>query len=92
MVGTLAILPTTLEWAMKKIAIALTAIAGIVFLSGCAYPSYGPYGYYNGYPYRYAYGYGPYPYRYAYGYGPNTYWWNGARYNCAYNYSAVLCG
>ena len=66
---------------MKKIAIALTALAGITFLAGCAYdsPYYG----------RYAYNYD-----YDYGYRPvhHFYFRDGIRFDCLYNYDVAFCG
>ena len=66
---------------MKKIVIALTALAGITFLSGCAYD----------------YGYAYYPYHrdvVGYGYGPyhHYYWREGLRYDCVYSFDAAFCG
>ncbi len=64
---------------MKKIAIALSALAGIVFLSGCAYDTYGD---------RYAYNYDvvtPAPVHHMYFLG-------GVRYDCFYTFDARFCG
>lgn len=63
---------------MKKIAIALSALAGIVFLSGCAYDS----GYYHRYAYDYGYA-GPYS---------RTYFLGGVRYDCVHTWNATFCG
>jgi hypothetical protein len=67
---------------MKKTAIALSAVAGIMFLSGCAYD-----GYYD----RYAYNYN---YDYDYGYRPvhHFYFQDGIRYDCRFNYNVAFCG
>ncbi len=67
---------------MKKIAITLSALAGIVFLSGCAsdyYPGYGSVAY---------------NYDYDYGYRPihHFYFVDGVRYDCLYNYNVAFCG
>ena len=62
---------------MKKFAIALSALAGIVFLSGCAYDS--------GYYHRYAYDYGYAPAR-------HYYFMNGIRYDCVYDFNTAFCG
>lgn len=74
---------------MNKIAIALSALAGIVLLSGCAYDGYAvyhsPYAYNYAYPYAYAYGYGP-------GFRPRFYWQDGVRYDCVYRYNSAFCG
>jgi len=67
---------------MKKIAIALTALAGITFLSGCAYDYYG-YSYYPYHRYALGYGYGPYH---------HYYWRAGLRYDCVYSFDATFCG
>ncbi|HEX5282416.1 MAG TPA: hypothetical protein VFW28_20230 [Micropepsaceae bacterium] len=64
---------------MKKIVIALTALAGITFLSGCAYDGYN-------YGDHYAYGYG-----YARPYH-NFYGREGLRYDCINSFDATLCG
>lgn len=67
---------------MKKIAIALSALAGIAFLSGCAYDT----GY--GYSDRYAYDYNvvsPAPVH-------HVYWMSGVRYDCFYSFDARFCG
>jgi hypothetical protein len=61
---------------MKKIAIALSALAGIVFLSGCAYNDYGG---------RYAYGYGYVPVH-------HYYFSSGIRRDCLYDYDVAFCG
>ena len=63
---------------MKKIAIALTALAGIVYLSGCAYDN--DYG-------RSAYGYG-----YAPPVVHHYYFNSGTRRDCLYDYDAAFCG
>ena len=74
-----------MEWTMKKITIAVSAVAGMMMLSGCAaevayYPVH-PYGYaYNVYP-----GYGPYAYN-AYPYAYGRYAYNGYRYGRGYYY------
>lgn len=61
---------------MKKIVIALTALAGITFLSGCAYD----------------YGYSYYPYhRYAFGYSSYDHPFYG-RFDCVHNWNATFCG
>ena len=65
---------------MKKIVIALTALAGITFLSGCAYDD----GYYYGGRYAYNYGYTPAYHHY--------YWREGLRYDCVYSFDAAFCG
>lgn len=64
---------------MKKIVIALTALAGITFLSGCAYD-----GYYYGDRYAYGYGYAPAYHHY--------YYREGLRYDCLYSFDAAFCG
>lgn len=65
---------------MKKIAIAVSALAGIIFLSGCAYDTYGYYGDHV------AYGYGVgYPYH-------HYYFRDGARFDCLYSYDVSFCG
>jgi hypothetical protein len=65
---------------MKKIAIALTAMAGITFLSGCAYDR-GPY--YDRYSFNeYAY---VSPYH-------HYYFRNGVRFDCVYSYDVAFCG
>lgn len=63
---------------MKKIAIALSALAGIVMLSGCAY---------GGYSDRYAY-------NLDYGYAPihHYYFRDGLRYDCFTDFDAGFCG
>ena len=66
---------------MKKIAIALSALAGIVFLSGCAYDRYG----YDRYD-RYSYGYGYVRPSHHY------YFRNGVRFDCLYSYDVAFCG
>jgi len=65
---------------MKKIFIALTALAGITFLSGCAYDNYG-------------FSYYPHPYSVAYGYGAGHryYWRGGVPYDCLYSFDAAFC-
>lgn len=68
---------------MKTITMGVTAVAGFLFLSGCAGGYYGTYGYYDAYGNRYVYAapYRPYGYYYRYyyspyGYGPYAYnWW-----------------
>ena len=77
---------TCVESEMKKIAIALSALAGIVFLSGCAYDTFGD---------RYAYDYD----RYAYNYDVvapapvhHMYFLGGVRYDCFYTFNARFCG
>ena len=64
---------------MKKNAIAISALAGIVFLSGCAYDSY---------PDRYAYGY---DYGYVRPYH-HYYFRDGIRFDCLYSYDVAFCG
>lgn len=64
---------------MKKIVIALTALAGITFLSGCAYD-----GYYYGDRFAVGYGYAA-PYH-------HYYWREGLRYDCVYSFDAAFCG
>jgi len=62
---------------MKKMVIALSALAGIVFLSGCAYD----YGYD-----RLSYGYGYVsPYH-------HYYFRDGVRFDCLYSYDVAFCG
>jgi hypothetical protein len=65
---------------MKKIAIAASALAGIIFLSGCAYDTYG-----YGDRYAYGYGYEGYPYH-------HYYFRDGVRFDCLYNYDVAFCG
>jgi hypothetical protein len=66
-----------MEWTMKKIAIALSALAGIVFLSGCAYDSYSD---------RTAYDYGyTVPVR-------HYYFRDGIRYDCLNRFDSGFCG
>lgn len=63
---------------MKKIAIALSALAGLIVLSGCAYD-----GYYHD---RYAYDYGYVrPYH-------HFYFREGVRYDCVNSFDATFCG
>jgi hypothetical protein len=74
---------------MKKIAIALSAVAGILFLSGCAYDT--GYGYYDRYGFDTGFD------RYAYNYdvvspSHHVYWMNGVRYDCFYTFDARFCG
>jgi hypothetical protein len=89
---------------MKTIAICISALAGIVFLSGCSYDNYayndgyyGQYGYnsgsygwgYNGYYGRYGYGN-----RYAYnGYNGRSryYTLDGVQYDCLSKFNAAYC-
>lgn len=55
---------------MKTIILGASAVAGILFLSGCNAGYYDPYGYYDAYGNRYVYYSAPYrPYGYRY-YGP----------------------
>ena len=73
---------------MKKITIAVGALAGIVLLSGCAYDGYA---YYSAYPYGYAYnvypyGYGAYASNYRYPNGYGRYAYNGYRYGYGRGY------
>jgi hypothetical protein len=63
---------------MKKIAIAISALAGIVFLSGCAYDGY----YYDRYAYNYGY---VRPYH-------HYYFRDGIRFDCFYSYDLAFCG
>ena len=67
---------------MKKIAIALSALAGIVFLSGCAYDG------------NYAYDYGYHRYAYDYRYAPvhRLYFRDGVQYDCVQDFDATFCG
>ena len=64
---------------MKKIAIALTALAGIAFLSGCAYDDYG---YYNRYAFDYGYSR---PFH-------RSYFIGGSRFDCLHTWNASFCG
>ena len=64
---------------MKKMVIALSALAGIVFLSGCAYDNYG----YD----RYSYGYGYVSPTYH-----HYYFRDGVRLDCLYSYDVAFCG
>ncbi len=62
----------------KNIAIAISALAGIIMLSGCAYD--------YGYAPRYAYGYDAgYPYH-------HYYFRDGVRFDCLYSYDVAFCG
>ena len=69
---------------MKKLLIAMTALAGITFLSGCAWDYY-PYG-------HYAYGYGYHPF-YGYGYhpGPVVGFSSGLGWDCVHHWNATYC-
>jgi hypothetical protein len=92
------------EQTMKTVTICISALAGLLFLSGCAYDGYaynhgyyGRYGY-NGYYNRYGYNgyYGPYGYgnRYAYnGYNGRSrvYTLDGVQYDCLSKFNAAYC-
>lgn len=67
---------------MQKILITLTAYAGIVFLSGCAY-DYWPYD--GGQIGNFAWGYAP-PYRYSYLDRPFSGNWY-----CGQHFNAIYC-
>lgn len=67
---------------MKKIVIALTALAGVVFLSGCAYG----YTYDGGHIGNVAWGYGYAPYRYSSYYHPFYGNWD-----CVHHFDATYC-
>lgn len=67
---------------MKKIAIVLTALAGILFMSGCAYDYY-PH-YYGHYVYAHGYGRPYYNYHHAFGY-------NSLGWDCVDNWSPIYC-
>jgi len=80
---------------MKTNMICMSAIAGIVLLSGCAYDGYYD-GYYGRYGYNsYPYGYNGYYNRYAYnrGYNGRTRYYtvNGVQYDCLVKYNAAYC-
>ena len=66
---------------MKKIIIALTALAGIVFLSGCVYDPY-----YGGHIGNLAWGYGYRPYGYSSYYHPFYGSWD-----CVHHFDATYC-
>ena len=66
---------------MKTIAMALSAVAGLVLLSGCAYDGYyGRYGYYD---YR--------PYAYDGKYGAHFYTMKGLLYDCTSRFFVAYC-
>jgi len=66
---------------MKNLAIALSAVAVAVFLSGCAYRTYDTYGY--------RYGYAP---RLAYAVPVENYYYvGGHRLSCRYDYDSRFC-
>lgn len=66
---------------MKKILIAMTALAGIVFLSGCA----DDYFYDGGHIGSFAWGYGYQPYRYYSYYRPL------GNLDCVHHLNAIYC-
>ena len=73
-------------WIVQTLITGLAAVAGILFLSGCADGYYGTNAYYDAYGNRYAYAapYRPYGYYYRYYspgyYGPYGYNWRPYRY------------
>lgn len=67
---------------MKKSVIALAALAGVVFLSGCTYD----YPYYGGHIGNFAWGYGYVPYRYSSYYHPFYGTWD-----CVHHFDATYC-
>jgi len=91
---------------MKSITVCISAVAGALLLSGCAYDDgYAYNGYYGSGRYAYNYGYGTYGYNGyygAYGYGrryadngyysrSRFYTVDGVRYDCLAKFNAAYC-
>ena len=64
---------------MKKVVIALSALAGLAFLSGCAYDTY-----YDRYAYEWDSGYRVPVHQY--------YFMDGVRYDCFSSFDSRFCG